>query len=81
MALSKELEREALAAGGAAMVLSCFQHARHLVPSTLERYAELARAGSMVAMLGAGIDMPPVPRHGTPRWTPRTRCAGSGRSW
>ena len=61
VALSKELEREALAAGGTAMVLSCFQHARHLVPSTLERYAELARAGSMVAMLGAGIDTPPVP--------------------
>jgi EAL domain-containing protein (putative c-di-GMP-specific phosphodiesterase class I)/DICT domain-containing protein len=62
VALSKELEREALSAGGTAMVLSCFQHARHLVPSTLERYAELARAGSMVAMLGAGIDEPPVPR-------------------
>lgn len=61
VALSKELEREALAAGGTAMVLSCFQHARHLVPSTLARYDELIRAGSMVAMLGAGIDAPPVP--------------------
>lgn len=60
VALSKEVERQALAAGGAAMVLSCFQHARHLTPGTLTRYAELARHGSMVAMLGAGIDAPPV---------------------
>jgi len=61
VALSKEIEREALAAGGTAMVLACFQSATHLVPSTLERYAELTRAGCMVAMLGAGIDAPPVP--------------------
>jgi DICT domain-containing protein len=61
VSLSKEIEREALAAGGTAMVLACFQSARHLVPSTLERYAELTRAGCMVAMLGAGIDAPPVP--------------------
>lgn len=61
VALSKEIEREALAAGGAAMILSSFQSARHLVPSTLERYAELTRAGCLVAMLGAGVDAPPVP--------------------
>ena len=61
IAVSKEIEREALAAGGAAMILSCFQSARHLVPSTLQRYGELSRAGCMVAMLGEGIDAPPVP--------------------
>ena len=59
--LSKTLEAQALASGGAAIVLSSFQEARHLTASTLGRYDQLARSGSLVAMLGAGIDAPPVP--------------------
>jgi len=58
--LSKTLEAQALDADGAAIVLSSFQDVRHLTPSTIGRYEQLSRTGSLVAMLGTGVDSPPV---------------------
>ena len=62
VALSKEIEREALAAGGAAMILSSFQSARHLVPSTLASGMPSSPVPAAWSPCSARvIDAPPVP--------------------
>ena len=62
VSMSKHLERQALSLGETAVVLSTFQHGRHLTPSTVERYRELAARTAFVAALGQ--DLPPEPMGG-----------------
>jgi PAS domain S-box-containing protein/diguanylate cyclase (GGDEF)-like protein len=62
VAMSKTLERQALANGEFAVLLSSFQHARHLSESTAQRYSTLAGVLSFVVVLGEGV--PPAPAEG-----------------
>ena len=54
VALCRGLEREALTQPPRT-ALVCLQDARHLVPSTLAVYADLAHAGTDVVMFGRGL--------------------------
>ena len=44
-----------------AVVVSCFQDARHFTPATHRRYERLARDTAFVAALGVGMDPEPAP--------------------
>ncbi len=59
--MSKHLEREALRLGGACVVASTFQHARHFTPATEERYRELVARTGFVCVLGDGLGADHVP--------------------
>lgn len=61
IAMSKQLEAQALASGASAIVLSTFQDARYLTPDTVRRYRVLAARCSFVAALGVGIGPHPLP--------------------
>jgi DICT domain-containing protein len=43
------------------VILSAFQEARYLSPATARRYETLARTSSLVAALGVGLGVEPVP--------------------
>lgn len=62
IAMSKHLERQALALGGPAVVAATFQHARRFTPATAARYATLAESAELVVALGAGMPASPAPR-------------------
>lgn len=51
----RHLEREALADMPVAFAVACLQDARFLTEATLEVYAELARRGAQVLVLGRGV--------------------------
>jgi hypothetical protein len=59
VAMSKHLERQALALGGPAVVAATFQHARQFTPATSRRYARLAESAELVVALG--VEMPSAP--------------------
>lgn len=63
LALSTQLEQTATAAGRSAMVLSTFQHARHLTEATVERYRDLGRRCSMVLAVARGVSATPPIEH------------------
>ncbi len=60
--ISKHLERQVIAAGESAVVLSTFQDASFFTPATRRRYSELAAHAAFVGVLGEG--MPPEPLAG-----------------
>jgi len=55
LAMSLHLERHALAASAAPVLLSGFQDAAHFTPATAIRYEALARRCAFVAALGTGM--------------------------
>ena len=61
LALSRQLEAEASALGGEAVVLATFQHSEFFTPRSRDRYVALARSAALVGALGFGIDAEPAP--------------------
>ena len=61
LAMSWQLEREALSLGETAILLSAFQDARHFTPRTRDRYAVLASKLGFVTGLGVGVEAEPAP--------------------
>jgi DICT domain-containing protein len=61
LGISRALESRTREAADAAVVLGCFQEARHFTPATAERYAELARGSAFVGAFGAGLGDAPAP--------------------
>jgi hypothetical protein len=61
LALSRQLEAEAIALGGEAVVLAAFQHADFFTPRSRERYETLARGAALVGALGFGLGEEPAP--------------------
>ncbi|MCP9490578.1 MAG: EAL domain-containing protein [Solirubrobacteraceae bacterium MAG38_C4-C5] len=61
LAMSWLLERQALALGETAVLLSAFQTAQRFTPGTRERYSHLADRAAFVAALGSGLDGEPAP--------------------
>lgn len=55
------LERQALALGETAILLSVFQTAERFTPLTRKRYARLAKKLAFVAGLGVGMEVEPAP--------------------
>jgi EAL domain-containing protein (putative c-di-GMP-specific phosphodiesterase class I) len=62
LSLSRQLEEEAFAVQGEAVVLATFQHARFFTDTTRRRYEQLADKAALVGALGIG--MPPAPGAG-----------------
>lgn len=58
--ISKHLEREAARLGSTAVVVSTFQEARHLTPSTVRRYRDLAQRVGFVGAIGEGLPDEPL---------------------
>ncbi|WP_331714728.1 EAL domain-containing protein [Auraticoccus cholistanensis] len=56
LALSTRLEATAETGGRSGMVLSAFQHARHLPPGTVARYRRLGASCTMVLMAAQGAE-------------------------
>lgn len=61
LALSRQLEAEALALGGETVVLATFQDARFFTPASRERYQRLAEHAALVGALGHGLEPEPAP--------------------
>lgn len=61
LALSRQLETEAMSLGGETVVLATFQEASFFTPATRARYAELAQRAGVVGALGVGMDAQPAP--------------------
>lgn len=61
LSLSHHLENAAHGLGGATVVLSCFQHARHFTPATRARYIRLADAAVLVGAVGQDLVAEPAP--------------------
>ena len=61
LAISMDLEREALAMRDPAVVLATFQHADHFTSRARERYAGLAAGAAFVAAFGVGLPPEPAP--------------------
>jgi EAL domain-containing protein (putative c-di-GMP-specific phosphodiesterase class I) len=61
IAMSKNIEAQALASPAEAVVLAAFQEARHLTPATVRRYRRLADHVVFVGALGEGMGPEPVP--------------------
>jgi EAL domain-containing protein (putative c-di-GMP-specific phosphodiesterase class I) len=59
LGLSRQLEREALALSGEAVVISTFQNARFFTPSTRVLYERLSESAALVGALGVGLDTQP----------------------
>ncbi len=55
LAISRQLEDQALRAADTTMVLVALQHARHFTPSTRKRYLALAEISPLVAVFGQDI--------------------------
>jgi EAL domain-containing protein (putative c-di-GMP-specific phosphodiesterase class I) len=61
LALSLQLEAEANALGGEAVVLATFQNAGFFTPRSRDRYVGLARTAALVGALGFGLGEEPAP--------------------
>jgi hypothetical protein len=61
LALSRQLEAEALSLGNEAVVLSTFQEAQFFTDLSSRRYVELTESGAFVGALGVGLDAEPAP--------------------
>ncbi|CAA9469561.1 MAG: diguanylate cyclase/phosphodiesterase (GGDEF & EAL domains) with PAS/PAC sensor(s) [uncultured Solirubrobacteraceae bacterium] len=61
LAMSWQLERQALELGETAILLSAFQDAKHFTRRTRDRYAVLASKLGFVTGLGVGIEAEPAP--------------------
>jgi len=59
--LSKQLERQAMWLGETCVVAAAFQEARHVTPSTRQRYRDLVERVGFVAALGEGLPVEPLP--------------------
>jgi diguanylate cyclase (GGDEF)-like protein/PAS domain S-box-containing protein len=59
--LSKQLEREAMRMGRTCVVAAAFQEARHVTPSTTQRYRDLVERTAFVCALGEGLSEEPLP--------------------
>ena len=53
--MSKALEAQAAASGGAVVVLGTFQHARHFTVATSQRWDRLAQATALAGVYGVGV--------------------------
>ena len=60
MAISRWLERQAVALGEPAVVLATFERAHHLTPATVRRYAGLARGATIVGVFGQHLPASPA---------------------
>jgi EAL domain-containing protein (putative c-di-GMP-specific phosphodiesterase class I)/DICT domain-containing protein len=60
IALSKQLEQEALERGDTAIVASAFQEARHFTIPTARRYQRLVDETAFVCVFGEGLASPPL---------------------
>ncbi|GAA1796994.1 hypothetical protein GCM10009835_13930 [Planosporangium flavigriseum] len=65
VSISQYLESKATDRTEPAVLLSRFQQARHLMPDTLRRYADMADTAALVAVLAAGACGPRPRRPGT----------------
>jgi diguanylate cyclase (GGDEF)-like protein/PAS domain S-box-containing protein len=64
--LTRQVERQAMLLDETSVVLSSFQHADFLTPTTRRRYEAIAAVSAWTAILGPGIGALPVPGvHGT----------------
>ncbi len=61
LAMSWQLERQALELGETAILLSAFQDAKHFTPRTRDRYEILASKLGFVTGLGVGLEAEPAP--------------------
>lgn len=61
LALTRQIEDDAIAMPGPSIVLSCFQSADRFDAAVGERYAAMARMNPFVASLGAGMGSEPAP--------------------
>jgi EAL domain-containing protein (putative c-di-GMP-specific phosphodiesterase class I) len=61
LALSRQLEAEALRLGGEAILLATFQEAQFFSAASASRYAEISRRAALVGALGVGLDVEPAP--------------------
>jgi EAL domain-containing protein (putative c-di-GMP-specific phosphodiesterase class I) len=61
LALSRQLENEALGLGGEAVVLATFQDARFFTPASRSKYERLAEHAALVGALGHGLEAEPAP--------------------
>jgi EAL domain-containing protein (putative c-di-GMP-specific phosphodiesterase class I) len=61
LALSRQLEAEALNLGNEAVVLSTFQEAQFFTELSSRRYVELGESGAFVGALGVRLDAEPAP--------------------
>ena len=59
VAISRQLERQALAAGESAVVLATFQRRENYTATTARRYEELARSTSLVGSYAQGLGSEP----------------------
>jgi PAS domain S-box-containing protein len=59
--LSKQLERQAMRLGETCVVAAAFQEARHVTPSTRQRYRDLVERVGFVAALGEDLPVEPLP--------------------
>jgi EAL domain-containing protein (putative c-di-GMP-specific phosphodiesterase class I) len=61
LALSMQLEQQAMALGSGAVVISAFQSAERFTARTKRRYTALAADAALVGALGVGMDAEPAP--------------------
>jgi EAL domain-containing protein (putative c-di-GMP-specific phosphodiesterase class I) len=61
LALSRQLEDEALGLGGEAVVLATFQDARFFTTASRAKYERLAEHAALVGALGRGLEPEPAP--------------------
>jgi EAL domain-containing protein (putative c-di-GMP-specific phosphodiesterase class I) len=61
LALSRQLENEALGLGGEAVVLATFQDARFFTTESRAKYERLAESAALVGALGCGLEAEPAP--------------------
>ncbi len=61
LALSNQLEQQAMTLGSGAVVISAFQSAERFTPRTKRRYTALAADAAFVAALGVEMDPEPAP--------------------
>ena len=61
LALSRQLENEALGLGGEAVVLATFQDARFFTTASRAKYERMAEHAALVGALGHGLESEPAP--------------------
>ena len=61
MAVSRWLERQAVALGDPAVLLATFERSRHFTPATARRYTELARGATVVGVFAQQMPAHPAP--------------------